>query len=228
MPYANRTPEMYQHLCEAYDMVPEDHAHASQHAACDYRTARKAWLVGWTDKASVTWATPIKDRAKLLKAQARAIAARVLADRDDETTEIITIARKQAAEAHASEVVLLGQARTVAGQLFEQAIALSPAMLRLATHVAKLVDESISGGGLTLQEGLATMETASKTFQRYFAMSAELMQQERLHVGAPGEMIRVTHEHTVSPEQAKAQVQALAADWEFDVTPKALPSRKPE
>lgn len=226
MSIPNRTPEIYTKLCESYDAVPGNHILAGQRAGIDPRSAKKCWDRGWTDQLSIAWAPPIKNRARDIKAQARTIVAQKQAERVEETTELLTTAAQQAARAYANEALVLEDVRIGTGHLAKQFVALGTVLEKLttrcATEVQKIVD---APGDFDVERALGILEASSKFNNRNVGTLRLVMEAERLHLGAPGEVIR--HEHTVvlSPEQAKAQVQALAADWEFDVTPKALPPK---
>lgn len=211
MAIPNRTPEVYEALCRAYDETPGNHMRAATLAGIDMRSAKKCWELGWTDRSSCGWAHPIKNRANMLKQQARTILAEKQAKRVDETTEALTIAAKHAAEAYASEASVLKDVREGTGSLAKQFVSLAPALQKLTDRVALEVDRIASeDGDFDLAGALAILEAASKFGNRNLGTVKLVMEAERLHLGQPGEIIR--HEHAqpaMSKEQLRREMEQL-------------------
>jgi hypothetical protein len=177
------TQDLYDRLMEAFKNKPGNYRHAAQVSGCDQRTAKKAWLAGWT-QATTPWAVPIKttlegeqQRAREKLAYAQQEMTRTKAVVEDASTQL------------AEEAKLVRNVRQAASASLGVIALVFPA----AQELGKQIVEDVKAGRL---KGDPT--AAMLVLQRFItsaarvASIAEMAQvMERRRLGQPSDVIAI-------------------------------------
>lgn len=204
------TKAKYESLVNAWREFPTNPTKVAQMANVAYRTAVKAWELGWPKKGM----EPIKTlfareqqqaRAAILARQA-AKKAGLLKERDD--------AIKQAALVRAQEGQMVGlargsalQAMTVSAQLAGTARKLGErAKVKLEAELAKEPDDPT---GLTASAAVSMLDRLSTLMVKINGQARATMELERLHLGQPTETINIiTSQSEMTVDEVEARIES--------------------
>jgi hypothetical protein len=143
------------------------------------------------------------------RAEARALVAKKHLSEAEEAAEIRERLRREAIEAHAAEGQMVRLARSDATSLLAAVGKLQPALHKLSERLGvMLMDE---GEKMSRREAAALLSTLSRTTKEALAAGQVAIELERLHLGAPTQILGVQDVGEMSTGEAVKEIEAAAA-----------------
>lgn len=205
-----RTPysrELYDLLVSAFREHPGEFTVVSKMVGCTRQCATHAWKKGWVPR--VVWAKPIWKVLEEEKEAARALVAQKNLSEAEEAVLLREKARREAIEAHAAEGQMVRLARSDATSLLAAVGKLQPSLHRLSEKLGRmLMDE---GEKMTRREAAALLGMLSRTTKEALAAGQVAIELERLHLGAPTQILGVQDVGEMSTDEAVREIEAAAA-----------------
>lgn len=138
---AAKTRERYGKLLAGYRESPGNHAATASFVGCDWRTAKRAWELGWP---KYPWARPIRDVLREEEESARKRAAALEQELSEREREHSDAAREEYIEARAQEQQLLKVARHDVMTALASCAKLSNAVQLLADHISTKLQQGLA------------------------------------------------------------------------------------
>ncbi len=205
-----RTPysrELYDLLVGAFRERPGEFTVVSQMVGCTRACATHAWKKGWVPR--VPWAKPISLLLEEEKEAARALVAQRNLSEAEEAGLLREQARREAIEAHAAEGQMVRLARSDATSLLAAVGKLQPSLHRLSEKLGRMLMDD--GEKMTRREAAALLGMLSRTTKEALAAGQVAIELERLHLGAPTQILGVQDVGEMSTEEAVREIEAAAA-----------------
>ncbi len=199
--------KLYDLLVEAYRERPGEHSYASRVAGCVRSTAARAWNQGWVPR--ISWAKAIREVLEDERAEARALVAKKHLSEAEEAAEIRERMRREAIEAHAAEGQMVRLARSDATSLLAAVGKLQPALHKLSERLGVMLMDD--GEKMSRREAAALLSTLSRTTKEALAAGQVAIELERLHLGAPTQILGVQDVGEMSTGEAVKEIEAAAA-----------------
>ena len=197
--------ERYDALVQAYRDCPDNHAAAGRQAGCTQQTAKRMWEQGWP---GIPWAIPIRDRLVQEREDARLELARQTALARNDADALRAKARQDSIESHAAEGAMVRLARSDATGLLASVGRLLPAVAKLAESFSADV---LSAKELDRNEAARLLGQVAKVTKEALAAAQIAVELERLHLGAPTQIVGVTDVSAMSSEEAAREIEQAAA-----------------
>lgn len=216
------TEDIYDRLLETFRRVGNHPHEVGRAVGVDYRTAVRAWTLGWPKKKLESIQQVIEREQLYARAEIQAKVRERQAVEDRKRQE----ASENAAKARAQEGQMVQLARVSALQALTVESQLVSSARQLSTMLKERVDKMFaayeedkkvqaSGGPeasvpIGLMEGVQYMERIARAMTTINHAAHEAMQMERLHFGAPSVVVGVTGMADPS-EMTVAELNARAA-----------------
>ena len=201
------TQQLYDALLAAYKIKPGNHTNAAKVADCDRRMAKRAWEKGWV---RAPWAIPIKQVIHEETVEARAVRAEMRTKEYLANEESQEKARKDAVEARAQE----GKMVTAARQSAMGLMSFSLKLLRSSSPLVEGLSNALNSAGMLNippHRAIMLVEKMSKLTSQSVNVCQEAMRLERLHMGAPEQVISITNMDATSTDDLYAELREIEA-----------------
>lgn len=212
MPKKAITRDTYDKLLEGWRLNPGSPTLAAKYAGVDYRTARKIHEQGMPRRGWEPLRTLLEREMQQARASMLASAAAKVAV-DEKTRED---AAKQAAQARAQEGQMVGlmrqtvlQGAGAAAQLIVTARSLVAYGKEEIEKLLKLPEGDIRR--LTASQAVSFAERMARVVDELVSTAHRVMQMERLHLGEPGQIIRMEAPTAMTLEEAELRLEAAKA-----------------
>lgn len=202
------TREFYENLLASFRKHGNKPVKVSRELNIDPRTARRAYAKGWATRHK-PWAKAMKIVLEEEQLEMRAARVAELERQRAEEEARILQARKDAKETMEHEALMTRGARIAAMLVGSNVL---PPLVKAAHRLATDLEAGISAGTLTLppvQAAILLARVARITKDTVEAQRLAL-ENERLRLGEPTDILRVVEEDALTPEQAKAELLELA------------------
>lgn len=200
-----QTQEAYDAALAAYREKPGVHSHAARAAKVEFRTAKRMWEEGWNN---VPGAISIRERLQRDAEEARAEVARQGMMKREQADSLREQARRDAVESHAAEGAMVRLARSDATGLLASVGRLQPALQSLAVQLAESVT---NGEKMGRTEAARLLGALSRVTKEALAAAQIAVELERLHLGAPTQIVGVADVSGMSSAEAAKEIEQAAA-----------------
>jgi len=192
-------------MVQAFRDCPNNFTAAARQAGVTQPTAKRLWEAGWKH---LPWAIPIRDRLLQEREDARLelVRKQELARQDADTLR--AKARQDAIDSHAAEGAMVRLARSDATGLLASVGRLLPAVSRLAEAFSADV---LSAKDLDRNESARLLGQAAKVTKEALAAAQIAVELERLHLGAPTQIVGVSDVSGMSSIEAAWEIEQAAA-----------------
>lgn len=181
-PKRSITPELYRALYDAYTKQPGNVKNAAREAGCTWRTAKKAWEIGFLSKSN-TWAHPIQEALRLEQEMARAQYQREELERVEKDQRD---ARDQAVEARKNNLKMVDVSRNSVVQAGNALLRICGPAQKLANRLAaEITKRAEQEEDIDVEKNIELIAKLSIMSERISRAAQTVIQTDNLNNGDP-------------------------------------------
>jgi hypothetical protein len=209
--------EQVSKLLLSYRARPGDASAAAREAACDVRTARKAWDFGLT--STLGCERPLRDVIEQEQVETRARLEQMRAEQERQLSDEEAARRRKAAEqartdateSRMQEAQMIRIARAGAAQLLASLTTIGKSTVVLGEKVRAALAETYSKEQITLPEANALVRlinSMATSMRQANDAALRAMEMERLLLGEPTNILGVVHAEALTLTEAEDRINA--------------------